>query len=161
MSDRASASSKMDLPLDKTEPISNSGLTSGITELRREKKKIQKNPPAQLQLKRGLRLCGRNSLTGQRRKRAGGAPGARAEVPLQPMEQTMVGQAVPCSHAGPWCRSPPEARGCPKEAVTPWGAHTEAGSWQDLWPCGERSPCRSKFAGRAGDPVGDPCWSSS
>ena len=52
----------------------------------------------------------------------------------------------------------PHARagGCLKEAVTPWGAHARAGSCQDLWPRGERSPCWSMFAGRACDPVGDP-----
>ncbi|CAM9299929.1 unnamed protein product, partial [Bubo scandiacus] len=27
-----------------------------------------------------------------------------------------------------------------KDVVTLWEAHTGAGSWQDLWPCGERSP---------------------
>ena len=43
-----------------------------------------------------------------------------ADLHLQPMEET---------HAG--------AGGCLKEAVTPWEAHAGAGSWQDLWPCGE------------------------
>jgi len=58
---------------------------------------------------------------------------------LQPVEQTVVRQAVPCSHGGPWwSRSPPVARGephagaggCPKEAVTPWGAPC----WSRLLP---------------------------
>ena len=53
------------------------------------------------------------------------------QIPLQPMEQPMVRQAVPCSHGGPQrSRSPPapcgrphsRAGGCPKEVVTPWGA---------------------------------------
>jgi len=44
--------------------------------------------------------------------------------------------------------------------VTPWKACAGAGSWQDLWPHGERSPCWSRFADRACDPVGDPRWSS-
>jgi len=44
--------------------------------------------------------------------------------------------------------------------VTPLGARAGAGSWQELWPRGERSPCWSRFAGRACDPVGDPSWSS-
>jgi len=44
--------------------------------------------------------------------------------------------------------------------VTPWGACAGAGFWQDLWPHGERSPRRSRFAGRACDPTGDPRWSS-
>jgi len=29
-----------------------------------------------------------------------------------------------------------------------------------LWPCGERTPHWSRFAGRACDSVGDPRWSS-
>jgi len=40
-----------------------------------------------------------------------------------------------------------------KEAVTPWGACTGAGSWQDLRTRGERSPHWNRFAGRACDPV--------
>jgi len=73
------------------------------------------------------------------------------------------------AHGGPWqSRYPPAARGrphagaggCPTDAVTLWRAHTGAGSWQDLWPHEERSPRRSRFAGRACDPVGDPHWSS-
>jgi len=44
--------------------------------------------------------------------------------------------------------------------VTPWGSRAGAGSCQDLWTWGERSPCQSRFAGRACDPVGDPHWSS-
>ena len=76
---------------------------------------------------------------------------------------------MPCTHGGPWwSRDPPAARGgphagavgCLKEAVTLWEAHTGAGSWQDLWPSGERSPLWSRFGGRTCDPVGDPCWSS-
>ena len=75
----------------------------------------------------------------------------------------------PAAHGGPWwSRSPPAARegphtgagGCLKEAVTPWEAHAGAGSWQDLWPRGERSPHWSRFSGRTCDPVGDPCWNS-
>jgi len=75
----------------------------------------------------------------------------------------------PEAHGGAWwSRSPPVARGrdptraggCLKEAVTPWGARNGAGSCQDLRTRGERSPCRSRFAGRACDPAGDPRWSS-
>jgi len=40
------------------------------------------------------------------------------------------------------------------------GAHTGAGSWQDLWTHEEGSPHQSRFAGRTCDPVGDPHWSS-
>jgi len=66
----------------------------------------------------------------------------RQVVRLQPMEV----------HAG--------AGGCLKDSVTPWRTHAGAGSCQDLQTCGERSPCRSRFAGRACDPMGDPRWSS-
>ena len=44
--------------------------------------------------------------------------------------------------------------------MTPREAHTGAGSCQDLWPHGERSPRWSRFAGRACDPAEDPRWSS-
>jgi len=40
------------------------------------------------------------------------------------------------------------------------GPRDGAGSCQDLQTRGERSPHRSRFAGRACDPVGDPHWSS-
>ncbi|CAN0042225.1 unnamed protein product, partial [Bubo scandiacus] len=74
----------------------------------------------------------------------------------------MVRQAVPCS---PWVltveqistcslwRTPHQSRGmCSKKAVTPWEAHAGAGSWQNLWSHGERSPPWSRFAGRTCDP---------
>jgi len=59
----------------------------------------------------------------------------------------------PCSQGGPWgSRSTPApqggphagAKGCPKQAVTPWGAHAGASSCQDLWTSGERSPHQSR-----------------
>ena len=91
----------------------------------------------------------------------GGAPGARAEIPLQPVVKTMVRQAVPLQpmEGLQWSRYPPAAcggphagaGGCPKEAVTLWKAHAGAGSWQDLWTHGKRSPRWSRFAGRI-------CW---
>jgi len=71
--------------------------------------------------------------------------------------QSMVEQITTCS---PWKGPHDRAGGCLKEAVTPWGARAGAGSGQDLQTCGERTPRRSRFAGRACDPVGDPCWSS-
>jgi len=76
---------------------------------------------------------------------------------------------VPAAYGGPpWSVSPPAARAgphagasaCLKEAVTLRRAHARAGSWQDQWTHGERSPCCSRFAGRACDPVGEPGWSS-
>ena len=84
------------------------------------------------------------------------------QIPLQPVVKPMVRQAVPCSSwrlmveqiptcscGGPHTR----AGGCLKEAVTLRRTHAGAGSWQDLWPCGERSPGWSRFAGRTCDPV--------
>jgi len=47
-----------------------------------------------------VRTCERNNSADTKVGEAGeggggGAPGARAEIPLQPVEQTTVGQAVP------------------------------------------------------------------
>jgi len=91
-----------------------------------------------------VRLCERNCPADTKVSEVGGgrAPGARAEIPLQPMEKTVVRQAVLAAHGGPWwSRYPPAAHGgphagaggCLKEAVTPWGARAGAGSCQDLW----------------------------
>ncbi|GAB0181865.1 acid sphingomyelinase-like phosphodiesterase 3b [Grus japonensis] len=90
------AGSKMDPPLAKAEPISNGGNTSGLTALRRGKKSVQHKE--QLQPERGVRRCERNNFADTQVSAeggAGGAPGAGAEIPLQPMEKTMVRQAVP------------------------------------------------------------------
>ncbi|GAB0186109.1 hypothetical protein GRJ2_001076200 [Grus japonensis] len=119
------AGSKMDPLLAKAKPISNSGSTSET-----------------------IRDTKVNAEGG-----AGGAPSARAEIPLQPMEKTMVEQI---STFSPW-RTPHRSRWRHlKEAVTPWEAHAGTSSWQDLWPHGERS----RFAVRTCDPMGDPRWSS-
>ncbi|GAB0188514.1 acid sphingomyelinase-like phosphodiesterase 3b [Grus japonensis] len=87
------AGSKVDPPLAKAEPISDGGSASGIKELRRGKKLLW-----QLQPERGVRICERNSSADTKVSAeggAGGAPGARAEIPLQPVEKTMMSQAVP------------------------------------------------------------------
>ena len=99
-----------------------------------------------------------------------GAPGARPEILLQPVEQTIVRQAVPCS---PWRSTVEQTSTCspwrtscrsrwmhPKEAVTLWEAHTGAGSWQDLWPRGR--PMLEQFVPEGLQPYGSgPHWSSS
>ncbi|GAB0176467.1 AN1-type zinc finger protein 5-like [Grus japonensis] len=84
------ASSKMDPPLDKAEPISNGGSTSGRTSLRRGKKTHQEQFSARESSKRN------NSADTQVNEEGGGggAPGAKAEIPLQPMEKAMVRQVV-------------------------------------------------------------------
>jgi len=86
----------------------------------------------------------------------GGAPGAGVEVHLQPMEKTIVRQAVPSCPR----RSMTEPGGCQKEAVTLWKAHAGAGFWQDLWTHGERIPHWSRFAVRSCTSARDPRWSS-
>ncbi|GAB0192641.1 hypothetical protein GRJ2_001729400 [Grus japonensis] len=61
------------------------------------------------------------------------------------------------STCSPWREDPTlEQVEAPEGGCGPWEAHTGASSWQDLWTCGERSPCWSRFAGRTCDPVGDP-----
>jgi len=71
--------------------------------------------------------------------------------------RSTVEQIATCS---PWKGPHTGAGGGAKEPVTPWGARAGEGSCQDLWTSGERSPCRSRFAGRTCDPMGDPHWSS-
>ena len=76
-----------------------------------------------------MRICERNNSADTKVSEeggGGGAPGAGAEIPLQPMVKTMVRQqAVPLQpmevHGG--------AGGCPKEAVMLWEARAGAGSW--------------------------------
>ncbi|KAK4818202.1 hypothetical protein QYF61_008586 [Mycteria americana] len=123
---------------------------------------------------RGVRIWERNNSADTKVSEeggGGGAPGTGAEIPLQPVEKTMVKQVAPLQsmevhdgadihsevHGGP----PARADGCVlKEAVTWWRACARAGSWQELWPCGERSPCWSRFSGRTCDTMEDSCWNS-
>ncbi|GAB0205771.1 E3 ubiquitin-protein ligase MARCHF3 [Grus japonensis] len=88
------AGSKTDPLLAKAEPISDGGSASAITYLRREKKNLWQNSS----WKRGLRICEINHCADTEFNAeggGGGAPGTRAEIPLQPLEKTMVKQAVP------------------------------------------------------------------
>ncbi|GAB0183645.1 AN1-type zinc finger protein 5-like [Grus japonensis] len=158
------AGSKMDPPLAKAEPISDGGSTSGITELRKGKKTHQE----QLQPERGVRRCKKLCRhPGQCRWRGGGAPGARAEIPLQLLEKTMVRQAVPLQPMEktmvrqPVPLQPMEVDGGagihfqPVEDPTLEQVEAPEGGCD---PVG--SPCWSRFAGRTCDPMGDLCWSS-
>jgi len=84
------AGSKTDPPLAKAEPTSDSGSASVITDLRTGKKS-----PAQWQPKgRSERNNAADTNVGEERG-AGGAPGAGAESPLQPVEKTRVRQVLP------------------------------------------------------------------
>jgi len=80
----------MDPPLAKAKPLSNGGSASGIMHLRRGKT-VQNDS-----LKRGVRTCERNNRADTKvgEGGGGGAPDARADIPLQPVK-TMVRQAVP------------------------------------------------------------------
>jgi len=84
------AGSKTELPPAKAETTSDVGSTSVIMYLRRwGKKKLQKE--------RRVRICDRNNsadIKVSEEGGGGGAPGTRAEVPLQPVK-TVVRQAVP------------------------------------------------------------------
>ncbi|KAK4816909.1 hypothetical protein QYF61_024919 [Mycteria americana] len=89
----------MDLPLAKAKTISSGGSASVIMYLRSGGGGGGGGTgPAQLQPERGVRICERNNSADTKVSEeggAGGAPCARAEIPLQPMEKTMVRQAVP------------------------------------------------------------------
>jgi len=96
-------SSKTDPLLAKAELISEGGSASGITYLRSGKKNMQQHPE-----KRGVRICERNNAADTKvseEVRGGGAPGAGAEIPLQPMQKTMVWQAVSLQHMEVYCRA--------------------------------------------------------
>lgn len=78
------------------------------------------------------------------------------------------GSCAPVTCRGPWWRRyPPAACGGshtgagPKESVALWKACSRAGSWQDLWPHGDRSPHWRTFVGRTCDPTAVMCWSST
>ncbi|PKU43327.1 protein pxr1-like [Limosa lapponica baueri] len=87
------AGSKTDPRLAKAEPINDGSSGSVVTYLRGGKKLHKGNC-----LDRGVRICERNNSADTKvseEEEGGGAPGARAEIPLQSMVKTMVRQAVP------------------------------------------------------------------
>ncbi|GAB0210172.1 hypothetical protein GRJ2_003483000 [Grus japonensis] len=144
------ASSKTDPLLAKAEPISDSGSTSVITYLRRGK-----NCCTTAAAERGVRICERNNSADTKGSGGGGGgvPGTRAEIPLQPVEKTIVRQAVPLQ--------PMEVNGGadihlqPLEDPTPEQVDVPKGDCDSV-----ESLHWSRFAGRTCDPVGNPCWSS-
>lgn len=112
-----------------------------------------------------MRPCERNSPTDTKvsaEGREGGAPGGRAEIPWQPMGKMVVRHLCPCSlwvstaeqrsTCSPWRVSSQSSR-MPKRCCDHVGS---AGSWQNLWTHGERSPHWNRFAGRTYDTLGDP-----
>ncbi|PKU43719.1 protein pxr1-like [Limosa lapponica baueri] len=86
------ASCKMDLPLAKAKPTSNSGSASDNIFRKGKKPAVQQQP------ERGVRICERNNSADTKVTEeggGGGAPGAGAKLPLHPVVKTMVRQAVP------------------------------------------------------------------
>ncbi|GAB0184702.1 AN1-type zinc finger protein 5-like [Grus japonensis] len=135
------AGSKTDLQLAKAEPNSDGGSVSGITELRRgEKKNKTKNThQEELQPERGARTCERNNSADTKVSEEGGGGGAPvpgAEIPLQPLEKTMVRQAVP--------QQP-----------------MEVNSGADIHLQPTEDPMTEQVDAPKGgcDPMGSPCWS--
>ena len=92
---------------------------------------------------RGVRICERNNPADPQvseERGGGGAPGARAEIPLQVVGKTMVKQAVPLQpmevHGGAGGHALKEAAACGEPALEqapgrtcgPWrGAHSGVG----------------------------------
>ncbi|PKU35454.1 dtw domain-containing protein 2 [Limosa lapponica baueri] len=128
----------------------------------------------QLQLERGVNICERSNsadIEVSEEGGGGGAPGTRAEIPLQPVATTMVWQVVPLKpivvnggadiHLQPVEDPTLEQVDAPKGGCDPMGSRC----WSRLLavsvdPWRERSPHWSRFAGRTCDPMGDPLWSS-
>jgi len=120
------AGSKTDPLLAKAEPISNGGITSGITHLRREKN-----------LHRSIFTAGERSENCADTKVSeegggGGPPGTRAYILLQPMVKTMVRQVVPLQpmevHSGAEIHLHPVEDPMPEQADAPKGACDPVGS---------------------------------
>jgi len=82
---------KMEVPLARTEPISNGGSTSATNVFKNGGKSCCTTVCI-------VRLCERNNSADTKVSEEGGEGGAldaRAEISLQPVEKTMVRQAVP------------------------------------------------------------------
>ncbi|GAB0195076.1 F-box only protein 31 [Grus japonensis] len=139
------AGSEMDPLLAKAKPISNSGRASGIT--------FKKGRGWGGKPTRGIFAARerKNSADTQVSEEGGGggAPGARADIPLQPMEKTMVRQAV---YLQPmevkwWSRYPPVACGEPHTAAV----------CEELQPMGRTHT--EEIHGGLSPVGGTPCWS--
>ncbi|GAB0181367.1 epimerase family protein SDR39U1 [Grus japonensis] len=164
----------MDVLLTKAEPITGAGGTSVITYLRSSI------------WERGVSKCERNNSADTKvgaEGGGGGAQGTRAEIPLQPMEKTMVRQAVPLQpkevHGGADIHlqptEDPTSEQAPGRTCGPWrGAHAGAGllagkvahggpTLEQSVPDGlhpvERTHTRAVL-GELSPLGGTPCWSS-
>ncbi|PKU44710.1 protein pxr1-like [Limosa lapponica baueri] len=106
--------------LAKPEPITGSGSISVITYLRRGKITV-----AQVQWRRGVRTCERNSPAGTKISEEGrgrGTSGIVTEIPLQLVVMTMMRQAIPLQTVefnGGTDIHTTEAGGCAKRGCDP------------------------------------------
>ena len=89
------AGSRTDPQLPKAEPISNSGSASVITYLRRGKKLWWNSSSWE----RGVRNSPADTKVTEEGG-GGGAPGAGADITLQPLEETMVERMERCKKTG-------------------------------------------------------------
>ncbi|KAK4817094.1 hypothetical protein QYF61_027925 [Mycteria americana] len=130
MSDRANASQlQMDPLLAKAEPISDGGSTSVMAYLRRGKKLLRNSI-----WKRGVRICERNNSADTQISEeggGGGAPGAGAEIPLQPVVKTMHMEV----HGGEDIHLQPVVKTMVRQAVpsSTWRSMVEKISTCSLW----------------------------
>ena len=154
-------SSMKEVPLAKAEPISDGGSTSMITYLRRGKSATagrrewwEHVKETTLQTQRSVKKEGKVFQAPEKR------------FPCSPWRRPRWGRLFHCS---PWRSMVEQISTCspwrtacwsrwmhPKEALAVWRPCAGAGSWQDLWLHGERSPGWSRFTGRTCDLVGYP-----
>lgn len=132
---------QMDTPLVKADPISDSG--SDWDNLVKKGKIISVQKYLWPE-KWGVRICEKNN---QQQRRSGRRCSRH--------QSRNIPAVLSAAHGDPWrsmemqvSTSYARAEGYPKKAVTLWAAHAGAGSWQDLWLLGERSPCWNGSPGR-------------
>jgi len=103
--------------------------------------------------KRGVRLCERNNAEDTKASEEGGrggAPGTRAEIPLQ--VKTIVRQAASCS---PWRLTVKQISTCSPWRTPRWSRWMPEGGCDAV-----EHPHWSGFPDRTCDLVGELCWSS-
>ncbi|KAK4811345.1 hypothetical protein QYF61_027574 [Mycteria americana] len=133
----------MDPLLAKAEPTSDVGSASVITYVRKGKKMLHNSSR-----ERGVRICERNNYADTKVSEeggGGGAPGAGAEIPLQPVVKTMVRQVVPL---------PPmeDHRGADIHSAAHGGPHAEASGYALKEAAAHEEPRQEQTPGRTCGP---------
>jgi len=138
------AGSKMDLPLAKAKPISDGGSASGITQLRRGRKKLCRRNG---RVERGVRQCERNNSEDTtvseeaEVRRCLKCRSKELSLPARDEDHDEAG-CSPALHGGPWwSRSPPVAvEGTASQSrYMPEGSCDPVGS-----PALEQTPARAR-----------------